>query len=158
MRNKIGSCWTSHRHRLNSWEVPLAHSQIWTTLQSFQAQMMNNLRLVAAGSLSAGIDLHFRGDEPPWKAVVSCCVVVMLHGIHMPLSLDSQRSALAEGDMSPVPESPSESSTFGVKRSRTLPTRKKGIAPDGEERARVLRKQKRASASQPGSNTEHPKG
>jgi hypothetical protein len=39
---------------------------------------------------------------------------------------------MAEGDMSPIPESPREQVTFGVTRS-----------------ARVLRKQKRASSSQP---------
>jgi hypothetical protein len=60
---------------------------------------------------------------------------------------------MAEGDMSPIPESPREQVTFGVTRSRTLPSsRGKNGAPESatnQERARVLRKQKRASSSQP---------
>ncbi|KAF5382185.1 hypothetical protein D9615_004438 [Tricholomella constricta] len=60
------------------------------------------------------------------------------------------RGILNEGSMSPVPESPSSEKpgSPGVKRSRTLPSRRKGATPDGEERARVLRKQKRVSALQ----------
>jgi len=52
---------------------------------------------------------------------------------------------LNEGSMSPVPESPSGNSAPVMKRSRTLPSRRKGSASDGEEHPRVLRKQKRAS-------------
>ncbi|KAG5646980.1 hypothetical protein DXG03_001703 [Asterophora parasitica] len=66
------------------------------------------------------------------------------------------RGILNEGNMTPVPEGPSSEkhrSPGGVKRSRTLPSRRKGFGtpPDsqGEERARVLRKQKRASAAPP---------
>jgi len=68
-------------------------------------------------------------------------------------TIDSSDShgILTEGSMSPVPESPSEKSAHGVKRSRTLPSRRKGNASDGDEQPRVLRKQKRASAVQPSS-------
>lgn len=52
-------------------------------------------------------------------------------------------------EMSPIPETPTTNKVaFGVARSRTLPSsHKKGVAPD--ERARVLKKHKRASSSQP---------
>lgn len=73
-----------------------------------------------------------------------------------PSALDKD-SSMAEGDMSPVAESPGSQVTFGVTRSRTLPSsRGKHSAPEGaatQERARVLRKQKRASSSQPNRNS-----
>ncbi|GLB40328.1 putative GTPase-activator protein for Rho-like GTPases [Lyophyllum shimeji] len=63
-------------------------------------------------------------------------------------TVDSTEShgKLNEGSMSPVPESPSDSIAPAMKRSRTLPSRRKGgAASDGEDHPRVLRKQKRAS-------------
>ncbi|KAF8896430.1 Rho GTPase activation protein [Infundibulicybe gibba] len=59
---------------------------------------------------------------------------------------------LAEGDMSPVAESPSppgKEGATGVTRSRTLPSQRRGGAPESSERNRLLKKQKRASSSQP---------
>ncbi|KAF9467979.1 Rho GTPase activation protein [Collybia nuda] len=71
-------------------------------------------------------------------------------------------STMAEGDMSPVAESPGSQVSFGVTRSRTLPSsRGNNNAPEGaanQERARVLRKQKRASSSQPNRSNRSPVG
>ncbi|RDB26167.1 Rho-GTPase-activating protein 5 [Hypsizygus marmoreus] len=62
--------------------------------------------------------------------------------------------SLAEVELSPVLESPVGQVIFGVKRSNTLPSRRKGSSTEGEERAHVLRKHKRVSAasSQTGSH------
>jgi len=64
---------------------------------------------------------------------------------------------LTEEDMSAVPESLSEQ--VGVTRRRTLPSsRRRGETSDSpvsQERSRLLRKQKRASSSQPGHIGKH---
>ncbi|KAF8239691.1 Rho GTPase activation protein [Tricholoma matsutake] len=63
---------------------------------------------------------------------------------------NDNRGTLTEEDMSPVSESSSEQ--IGVTRRRTLPSsRRRGDAPEGpfSQGSRVLRKQKRASSSQP---------
>jgi len=65
------------------------------------------------------------------------------------LSGRPEHTTLHEGDLSPVAESPppslEDSGPIGMTRSRTLPSNNRG----GRERAKVLRKQKRASSSQP---------
>ncbi|KAJ4477394.1 Rho GTPase activation protein [Lentinula aciculospora] len=77
--------------------------------------------------------------------------------------VEPRRTAAQEGDLSPVAESPparsadSEGGALGVTRSRTLPSGRRGPSSSSEsttatdrEARRVLRKQKRASSSQPG--------
>ncbi|KAJ7762000.1 Rho GTPase activation protein [Mycena maculata] len=64
-------------------------------------------------------------------------------------TVDSTEALRAEGDLSPVNESP-EDGGASVTRRRTLPTRRRGPAPgEGDHRPKVLRKQKRSSSSQP---------
>jgi hypothetical protein len=69
---------------------------------------------------------------------------------HTILYCSDNRGTLTEEDMSPVQESSSEQA--GVTRRRTLPSsRRRGDVSEGpfSQGSRVLRKQKRASSSQP---------